>query len=279
MTDFNPGIGEDRLVGLESIDGLSFESDGSPISELQLEDVDSLVDRGASVAQLASRERWWRFGHVIVDEAQDLTPMQWRMVTRRARGLSMTVVGDLAQCSTGEPGTWRQHLPTTVADFDYRELTINYRSPSEINELAAHVLARLAPELRPSVAIRNTGHAPRFVRLDDLDRQLTPAVEQISTTEAEIDPRRRTAVVGIRRAPDRQTADVRWLDPWQAKGLEFDHVVLVEPAELVELPRGLSLLYVALTRTTDRLTVVHQRELPAILTGARPEPGSGRTTR
>lgn len=273
---FGSGMADDRAAGLEPIDGFSFESDGSPIAELYIEDPDSLVDRGSSVAQLAVGQRSWRFGHVIVDEAQDLTPMQWRMIARRARSLSMTVVGDLAQCSTGEPGSWRDHLPATVKDFAYRELTINYRSPAEINDLAATILAALAPTLEPSRAIRSTGHAPEVREVADLAAGLSGALAEIAEThEGTV---RRIAVISVdpgdfdlvaEDLPD--DVNVQWLTPWQAKGLEFDHVVLVEPAAFLAQPRGLSLLYVALTRSTDRLTLIHRQPLPQVLeAGLRP---------
>ncbi len=267
---FGSGMSDDRAAGLEPIDGFSFESDGSPIAELHIEDPDSLVDRGSSVAQLAVGQRSWRFGHVIVDEAQDLSPMQWRMIARRARSLSMTVVGDLAQCSTGEPGSWRDHLPATVKEFAYRELTINYRSPAEINDLAATVLATLAPNLEPSRAIRSTGHAPEVRKVAELAAGLRRALTEIA--EAHRGTARRIAVISVdpgdfdlvaEDVPD--DVNVQWLTPWQSKGLEFDHVVLVEPTAFLAQARGLSLLYVALTRSTDRLTLIHREPLPQVL--------------
>ncbi|MDA3040411.1 MAG: ATP-binding domain-containing protein [Actinomycetota bacterium] len=267
---FGFGAADDRAAGLEPVDGFAFESDGSPIGELHIEDPDSLVDRGASVAQLAIGQRSWRFGHVIVDEAQDLTPMQWRMIARRARSLSMTVVGDLAQCSTGEPGSWRDHLPATVKDFAYRELTVNYRSPAEINDVASSVLADLAPDLEPSRAIRSTGHAPEVRKVADLGVGLADALTQIARSHE--GSARRVAVIAVDpsdfdlvAAGLPGEAKVQWLTPWQSKGLEFDHVVLVEPAAFLARPRGLSLLYVALTRSTDRLTVLHCGPLPQVL--------------
>ncbi len=265
-------LGEDRVMGLEPVDGFTFESDGSPIAELQLEDVDSLVDLGGSVAQLAAKERWWRFGHVIVDEAQDLTPMQWRMVARRARNHSMTIVGDLAQCSIGEPESWDDVLPDEVGRFDQRELTINYRSPAEINDLAAAILAELAPGLSPSRSIRASGHQPVVRRLDNGDA-LTEAV----TTWRSSLPEGRMALISAAGDADQSAAGipgVEHLDPWQAKGLEFDHVVVAEPAAFLGLERGLSLLYVALTRATERLLVLHQQPLPPVLEAAL---GSGQT--
>ncbi len=271
LPGFASGTADDRALGLEPIDGFSFESDGSPISELHLDDPDSLVDRGASVAQQAFGQRNWRFGHVIVDEAQDLTPMQWRMIARRARGLSMTVVGDLAQCSTGEPGSWHDHLPAAIDQFAYRELTINYRSPAEINDISAAVLADLAPTLEPSRAIRSVGHRPTSRPVDDLVGGVADLLTVADPSPVD-DTDARTAVISVDPSQfDGLALDasprVQWLSPWQAKGLEFDHVILVEPAAFLTHPRGLSLLYVALTRSTNRLTIVHCKPLPAALAG------------
>lgn len=190
----------------------------------------------------------------------------------------MTVVGDLAQCSTGEPGTWRDHLPATVNQFAYRELTINYRSPSEINDVAGAVLADLAPSLDASTSIRSTGFPPRVVAVDDLAAGIAEILAGLKpSSPAQSGDELRTAVISV--DPEsfevpvsdhdaRSQARVRWLSPWNAKGLEFDHVILVEPAAFLLQPRGLSLLYVALTRSTDRLTIVHRQPLPQVLAEA-----------
>lgn len=259
-----PGVGEDRLVGLEVADGFSFESDGAPIGELDVDAPDSLLDRGATVAEQAVLERSWRFGHVIVDEAQDLTPMQWRMIARRSHGGSITMVGDLAQRSIGDPGAWAEHLPSELQGFAEQELTINYRSPAEIDGLASGVLARLAPGLTPSHSIRSVGGSgrPQVKHFADLDQDLLAWV----TAERASTPGGRMAVVGVGLPPDAvDSPDLSWLDPWQAKGLEFDRVVVVEPAAIAELHHGLSLLYVAITRTTTRLDIVHHRPLPDVI--------------
>ncbi|MGF1598211.1 MAG: ATP-binding domain-containing protein [Acidimicrobiales bacterium] len=266
MSDLPPDGSEDRLVGLDPVEGFAFESDGSPIAELDVDAPDSRLDRGETVAEQAIGERWWRFGHVIVDEAQDLTPMQWRMLARRSSGGSITIVGDLAQRSIGEPGRWQDHLPAELGDVAVRELTVNYRSPAEINEVAAALLAHLAPGITAPASIRSVGHRPTVRHLPELARNLPAAV----AAERAARPRGRTAVIGLI-APDvvergRTSApDVQWLDPWQAKGLEFDSVILVEPADITDRDHGPSLLYVAVTRTTDHLLVVHDRPLPEVL--------------
>ena len=237
------------------------DNDGIPMSEIAVDNVDdAFVDHGVTLQELAAGQRAWRFGHVIVDEAQDLTPMQWRMITRRARGGSMTIVGDLAQRSIGEPGSWRDHLPETVKDFSYQELTINYRSPAEVNDLASAVLAELAPELAAPQSIRTSGYPPTTVRVDDID-QITDVV----LAERMALPAGQVAVIGASESARFVREGVQWLSAWKSKGLEFDSVIVVEPAQILEQPNGLSLLYVALTRTTSRLTIVHQQDVPEIL--------------
>lgn len=255
----------DRILRDE--DGAAvLDADDDVVAELELDRVDSLADRAETVAELAAGARSWRFGHVIVDEAQDLTPMQWRMVARRARGGSMTIVGDLAQRSIGEPGTWAEHLPESIADFTYRELTVNYRSPAEVNDLAAAVLAELAPQLTASRSIRTSGHVPEAIAVDALS---TSTLKRIVERERAAIDRGKLAIIGLDlpSLDDPEGDNVSWLSPWQAKGLEFDSVIVVEPARLLDEPHGLSLLFVALTRTTGRLTIVHERPLPNVLVG------------
>lgn len=262
MTDSGPSGSEDRIVGLEAVDGFTFESDGTPIAELDVDAPDSLLDRGTPIAEQAIVERSWRFGHVIVDEAQDLTPMQWRMIARRSHGGAITLVGDLAQRSIGDPGEWADHLPDDFQGFTQQELTINYRSPAEIDDLAAAVLAEHAPGLPPPRSIRSVGRPPVVERLPDLEACLVEwlRVHRASRTG-------RVAVIGFDLDPV-PIDGVAWLDPWQAKGLEYDSVVLVEPAEIIDRPHGLSLLYVAITRTTEALAILHRRPLPAVLSAA-----------
>ena len=234
------------------------DADGNPFVELEVDRVDDVDEAGATIAELASRQREWRYGHVIVDEAQDLTPMEWRMVARRAIGGSMTIVGDLAQRSIGPPGTWKDNLPGRLAEHSYVELTINYRSPAEVNAVASVILAELAPHLRPSTAIRQTGDRPTVEQVDDVDNALPAIVERETSALVE----GRVAVIGI------GVDVVPSLTPWEAKGLEFDTIILVEPAHILAQDHGLSLLYVAITRATNRLVIVHADPLPDVMSRA-----------
>ncbi|MDY7105940.1 MAG: ATP-binding domain-containing protein [Actinomycetota bacterium] len=283
LADPNDPDVEDRRTGIDvSHGGQTTEGDG-PVRELDLDRPDEIAAEGATVRQLALGEQVWRFGHVIVDEAQDLTPMQWRMVVRRSRTGAVTMLGDLAQRSIGEPGSWAEHLPPQLKPHAQRDLTINYRSPAEINDLAAAVLRRLAPDLPVSRSVRHSGHEPEVVAVDDLDRDLAAVVADVAARQKERPGRAvPPAVIGFdlpdldrpsghgagEEAAGADEPGVPWyraLSPWRAKGLEFDEVVVVEPARFLDEPNGLSLLYVALTRSTDRLTLVHQRPLPDLL--------------
>lgn len=260
MSDIRP----DRRVRAVDNNEVLLDNDGEPITELIVASADALAEAEINVAEIASRQRSWRYGHVIVDEAQDLTPMQWRMVARRARGGAMTIVGDLAQRSIGEPGRWPDHLPPSLGDFAYQELTINYRSPAEINRVAAHVLTALAPELNAPESIRSSGHEPIAVPVADLSDGLEDLVR---ATRAEV-PEGRLAVIGATEDEQTNIDGVQWISPWQSKGLEFDTVILVEPSRIMAQEHGLSLLFVALTRTTDRLIIAHQEPLPDVLAAA-----------
>ncbi len=219
------------------------------IFELNLSGADELMEDSATVAALSARERSWRYGHVIVDEAQDLTPMQWRMIARRTTDGGITAVGDLAQRSIGVPGSWEEHLPSDLGDVTLQELTVNYRSPAEINKIASCVLHELAPHLRAPRAIRRSGYDVEFRRTSSLTSDLADIVDEFTPDGGKV------AVIGI----DQE------LTPIESKGLEFDVVIVVEPAAIVKEQYGLGQLYVALTRATQRLIIVHELDLPSVL--------------
>jgi len=225
------------------------------------------------------------FGHVLVDEAQDLTPMQWRMLARRCPGGSMTIVGDLGQATGSRaPASWDDVVAQLPRRRDLRvtTLTVNYRTPAEVMEVAARVLATAAPNLTPPVPVRHAGVEPVFsnVEADDLISATAQAARDELAAVAPgkvgvIAPAGLLAELVAALGPDLARtgteagvldAPVALLAPETAKGLEFDSVVVAEPARVVaESPQGLRALYVALTRTTRRLRVVSAEPLPAAL--------------
>ncbi|HEY5979389.1 MAG TPA: AAA family ATPase [Microlunatus sp.] len=239
-------------------------------------------EAAGTIADRAAADRTWQFGHVIVDEAQELSPMEWRMLMRRCHRRSMTLVGDLAQTGSDTgvqswadlldqyaPGRWRT-----------AELTVNYRTPAEIMAVAHDVLTAVDPAATPPVSARSTEVLPwsRSVPEIDLVPSLLEAVadEQIATGEgrlAVLVPGSRyaelvAALPGVARGSDPTVLDAGTavLTVEQSKGLEFDSVLIADPAAIQrESARGWSDLYVAVTRATQRLGVIAIEELPAVL--------------
>ncbi|MFF5535582.1 HelD family protein [Streptomyces cinerochromogenes] len=212
-------------------------------------------------AERLAQERT-EYAHVIVDEAQDLTPMQWRMVGRRGRHATWTVVGDPAQSSWSDPDEAAEARDEALGTRPRRrfQLTVNYRNPAEIAELAAKVLALAMPGSPAPSAVRSTGVQPRFtVVAGSLEKTVRAEAERLL---ALVD-----GTVGVVVAMNRREEARRWLaglgdrvvalGSLEAKGLEYDATVVVSPAEIAdESPAGLRVLYVALTRATQQLTVV-----------------------
>jgi DNA helicase IV len=225
------------------------------------------------------------FGHVLVDEAQDISAMQWRMLARRCPTGSMTVVGDFGQASrAGALHDWDDVLSVLPERGETRvvTLTVNYRTPAEIMQVAHRVLAAAAPQVPQTEAVRRTGEEPRFVAVDGAGlvaaagRQArdasatggTVAVIAPSAVHGELVTE--LADVGARAGTaDALDAPVAILAATDAKGLEFDHVVVVEPSRLVSPDGpGMRLLYMALTRATRQLVIVHADALPEALASA-----------
>jgi hypothetical protein len=230
------------------------------------------------------------FAHVLVDEAQDLSAMQWRMLTRRCPSRSMTVVGDFGQASRpGAAPDWDSVLEQLTSGQPWPDrapprmvtLTVNYRTPAEIMEVAHRVLAAAAPSVEPTRAVRHTGDVPRFAEVSsnelvDAAAHAARAAAADEGTVAVVAPSERhdelvaaLADVGaVADSADALDAPIAVLDAFEVKGLEFDHVVVVDPAQLVtDDEHGLRLLYVVLTRATRRLVVVYADPLPASLAG------------
>ncbi|EDY54555.1 MULTISPECIES: UvrD-helicase domain-containing protein [Streptomyces] len=239
----------DQLTGLEEL---------MPVRE------ESQRERAERLAQ----ERV-EYAHVIVDEAQDLTPMQWRMVGRRGRHATWTVVGDPAQSSWSDPDEAAEARDEALGSRPRRrfELTVNYRNPSEIAELAAKVLALAMPGATSPSAVRSTGVEPRFTVVR---KSLGETVREEAARLLDLVD----GTVGVVVAMNRREEAARWLTglgdrvvalgSLEAKGLEYDATVVVSPAEIAdESPAGLRVLYVALTRATQQLTVVSaERDQP-----------------
>ncbi|MEU8668407.1 UvrD-helicase domain-containing protein [Streptomyces anulatus] len=210
------------------------------------------------------------YAHVIVDEAQDLTPMQWRMVGRRGRHATWTIVGDPAQSSWSDPDEAGAARDEALGSRPRRRftLTVNYRNPAEIAELAAKVLALAMPGMESPAAVRSTGVVPRFEPVRDGGLAATVR-EEAARLLTEVD-----GTVGVVVAMNRRAQAREWLaelgervvalGSLEAKGLEYDATVVVSPAEIAdESPAGLRVLYVALTRATQQLTVVSgERDMP-----------------
>ncbi|MFJ9781801.1 RNA polymerase recycling motor ATPase HelR [Amycolatopsis sp. NPDC101161] len=218
------------------------------------------VERDArDLAERAAADRDWTYGHVVVDEAQELSEMDWRVLMRRCPSRSFTIVGDLAQRRSAAGATaWGPVLAPYVADrWVYRELTVNYRTPAEIMSVAGALLAEFAPAARPPESVRACGIRPWSRRI--ADGELHDAIDEFAHDEA---GREGTSVViGPPGVPGA-------VPPSATKGLEFDAVLVVEPERILAGgARGAAELYVALTRATQRLGVLHREPLPAVLSG------------
>ena len=242
------------------------------------------------LSERAPEDRTWAYGHVIVDEAQELSPMDWRLLTRHCPGRSMTIVGDLAQ--TGAPAglsSWSEALEEyTAGRWRTVELTVNYRTPAEIMRVTEGVLRAVGPNLTAPSAVRDGGSRPWSLRIpgDDRGPALRAAVER---EVAALDGRRMAIIhapgfpaelidrlteldgVTVADGPSALDSPVVLMTAAQSKGLEFDSVLVVEPTEILAAhSRGVNDLYVALTRATKSLGVIHSGELPAMLEGLDP---------
>jgi DNA helicase IV len=229
-----------------------------------------------SLAERAAADRHWTYGHVVVDEAQELSEMDWRVLMRRCPTRSMTIVGDLAQReSPAGARSWATMLDAFVSGrWAYRQLTVNYRTPADIMDVAAAVLAEVDPGLRPPTSVRRTGIAPWARPVTSLGGSVVDAVlelaEQVGEgTLAVIAPSGVELSESLTEClPPEVATRLSVLTPRGAKGLEFDGVLLCEPQLMLAGSRtGAAELYVALTRATQRLGVLHSAPLPAVLNG------------
>ena len=234
-------------------------------------------------SHLKFREPSESFGHIVIDEAQDLSPMQCRVIARRSGKGSVTVLGDLAQGTTPWAAeSWLDQMRHLGKEqVEHTELTTGFRVPAVIIELANRVLPHLGVDVAPARSIRSDGSL-HWIRAADLEAGVREAITEALAEEG---------LVGVIAADERaqelrealgDTDRVEVIAASLAKGLEFDHVIVVEPGEIVDAPPtshhgpagstgggastagvGLRHLYVALTRAVSHLTVVHDRPLPA----------------
>jgi DNA helicase IV len=231
-----------------------------------------LIDEADAV--LGARPR--RFGHIVVDEAQDLSAMAWRMLARRcARFPSMTILGDLAQ-STVPSGqsSWDDVVAVLGAHGKVRraELDIGYRVPGQILDLANRLLPAAGVAVTPTRSARATTDQPEILAADDLAAavvDVATALAAVHATVAVIAPTDLHEGIVAAGLPvgEALAAPISLVSPLESKGLEFDAVVVVEPRRIAgDHAHGARLLYVALTRAVQHLTIVHATGLPAALT-------------
>ncbi len=225
--------------------------------------VTTFADRNRASARAVGLETDYRtYAHVVVDEAQDVTPMQWRMLGRRARGATWTIVGDWAQSAWPDVEEIRHGMDEVLGKSRVRftELSTNYRTSTEIADLAARVLHRIDPAAVAPDAVRSTGVLPVWTVAADVVTALPAAVDELLQAV--------TGTVGIvvpraLRVPVRAVVShprVSVVDTWQVKGLEYDGCLVMSPetvlSEALNEKAGLRTLYVALTRATQRLHVL-----------------------
>lgn len=231
-----------------------------------------------SAAERAVLDRSWAFGHVVVDEAQELSAMQWRLLVRRCPMKSFTIVGDIAQTSAAAgASSWQQALSPHFGDrWQLEELTVNYRTPAQIAEAAVRMANAAGQVVSAPKAVRDGLWPPIIDRVSDLQKALLEAMpDELAAVDG--------GLVAVIAAPHRIAGlsqalraefgkrvghgagsleqDIVVIDPHEAKGLEFDGVVIIEPTELVSAGR-VGDLYVSMTRPTQRLRLLSTMELP-----------------
>ncbi len=238
-----------------------------------------------TTAERAAADRTWTYGHVVVDEAQELSAMAWRALLRRVPTRSLTIVGDVAQTSSAAGARqWAAMLdPVLRGSWRQADLTVNYRTPASVADAAGRVADAAGLPRSPLTSAREVPDALVVTRVEDdalTSAAATAAVDALRAVQDETGAGRvaviaaagrvdelRAAVEAAggeradQRAPLDLDAPVVVLTARQAKGLEFDHVVLVEPGEVLAVSAGD--LYVAMTRPTRALHVLHARGLPA----------------
>jgi len=235
------------------------------------------------------------YGHVVVDEAQDLSPIALRMLARRSEKGSMTVLGDLAQATTPQAtASWTVAVETLTDQLvdlsaageapvvSRAELTVGYRVPAAILDVANRLLPEAAPDVTPARSVRDGGDPPLILsvatsEMTDATVREVAALRDRTASVAVVALEARLGELGDAFASNDIPADrvggaglpghdaVALVTPAAVKGLEFDAVVVVEPSEIAQLDAGLRHLYVSMTRAVQHLGIVHSLPLPAAL--------------
>ena len=253
-----------------------------------------VADRG-STAERAAADRTWAYGHIVVDEAQELSAMQWRLLSRRCPRRSFTIVGDIAQAaSVSAAATWEDALAPLLGahlraargtGWRLEILTVNYRTPSQIATAADAMAVAHGLPVTEATSVRESDWPIGVVPIDPRQRAdvLHQAVVDAVRADRAVDETGTLAVIAqqhevadlvvalsadpaldVGLGSEGLTRPIVVLSPQEAKGLEFDAVVIVDPTGIVDATtRGAAALYVAMTRPTQRLTLVSVGELPA----------------
>ncbi len=228
----------------------------------------TIADQLTDIREVETDEPHSTYAHVLVDEAQDITPIQWRMLRRRGPQASWTIVGDPAQSSWPDVEESRRALESLIGTSPSRtyRLSTNYRSPAEVFDLASAYIVTSFPDADLPSAVRHTGIDPLLRETSDSDFAVSLAAElsallgQVEGTVAAIVPPSRVSQVRAVVAGDATLAEedrLVVLTALEAKGLEHDGVLVVDPDAIVaESPGGERVLYVALTRATQRLVTL-----------------------
>ncbi|GAA4285288.1 AAA family ATPase [Brevibacterium daeguense] len=257
---------------------LDMTGTGDMVSAEQLAQRYASRELSLTVAERAAEDREWTYGHLVVDEAQELSPMQLRLLFRKVPSKSATLVGDLAQATTVDSGrTWQSVLQPHVGDrFSLEQLSVSYRTPARIMTLANSLLTTYFPGLRVPEPVREGSWDPKIDVMPDLAAASAALPDVIGEELAAIGGGRIAVIatpahvelvehalsnaqhVDFGRGPAGIDHTVAVLSPFEAKGLEFDGVIVLEPAAIAPAgdTRGIGELYVALTRATSRLRVV-----------------------
>jgi DNA helicase IV len=253
------------------------------VSAEDLADLQQAPETRLTAAERAVGDRTWAYGHIIVDEAQELSYMQWRLLVRRCPLKSFTIVGDIAQTSAAAGASSWSGALTPFFDDRWRleELTVNYRTPSQIAEAAARMAAAAGLTVSAPKAVREGQWPPIVDRVTDedvLDRLVRAMPEEIEAADGGLvaviapDELVEGARAALRAAYGTRVGsgagsfdqDIVVIDPREAKGLEFDGVVVLEPGQLIDERHGrVGDLYVAMTRPTQRLRLIASEALPA----------------